>query len=85
MQAAILEEIAQTQGKKFDPQGTYIRTYVPEISRLPDPYLFSPWEAPKAVLEEAGIVLGKDYPLPLVDLKTSRENALAAYQAIKGG
>jgi deoxyribodipyrimidine photo-lyase len=73
-----------TQGKKFDPHGTYIRKYVPEISGLPDKYLFSPWEAPESVLEEAGIKLGKDYPLPLVDLKTSREHALAAYQSIKG-
>jgi deoxyribodipyrimidine photo-lyase len=74
-----------TQGQKFDPQGEYIRQYVPEIASLPDKYLFSPWEAPDEVLAEAGITLGKDYPHPLVDLKTSRENALAAYDTIKGG
>jgi deoxyribodipyrimidine photo-lyase len=73
-----------TQGKKFDPQGEYIRQYVPEIGELPDKYLFSPWEAPAEVLDEAGIVLDETYPAPIVDLKISREHALAAYDVIKG-
>lgn len=72
-----------TQGKKFDPQGKYTRHYVPELSALPDKYLYSPWEAPAQVLDEAGIVLGKTYPEPIVDISLSRQNALEAYQAIK--
>ncbi len=73
-----------TQGLKFDPDGVYIRQFVPEISNLPTKYLYSPWEAPEEVLEEAGVKLGKDYPYPIVDLKVSRQLALDAYASIKG-
>lgn len=72
-----------TQGKKFDADGAYTKYYVPELKNLPEKYLFSPWEAPQTVLASAGIQLGKDYPQPVVDLKASRERALAAYQAMK--
>ncbi|MDF7799004.1 deoxyribodipyrimidine photo-lyase [Pontiellaceae bacterium B1224] len=72
-----------TQGKKFDPAGEYIRTNVPELGNLPNKYLFSPWEAPEAVLGEAGVELGKTYPKPIVDLKESRQHALAAYAMLK--
>lgn len=71
-----------TQGKKFDSAGEYVRTYVPELSDLPDKHLHAPFEAPKAVLEDAGICLGRDYPLPLVDLKESREAALKAFSEL---
>ncbi|MCW5588791.1 MAG: deoxyribodipyrimidine photo-lyase [Legionellales bacterium] len=72
-----------TQGQKFDPNGVYTRHYLPELTHLPDRYLFNPWEAPQSVLTQAGIILGKNYPYPLVDLKSSREKALQAYQKIK--
>ena len=72
-----------TQGQKFDPEGVYIRRFIPEIASLPDKYLFSPWEAPESVLNEAGIQLGNTYPHPVVDLKQSREAALAAFQSLK--
>ena len=71
-----------TQGQKFDPKGIYIRQYIPEIANLPNKYLFDPWNAPSNVLEEANINLGSTYPLPLVDLKTSREKALLAFKSI---
>nr|WP_319388537.1 deoxyribodipyrimidine photo-lyase [uncultured Cohaesibacter sp.] len=70
------------QAGKFDPDGLYICTYVPELSRLPNKYLFQPWTAPKDVLAEAGVRLGDTYPLPIVDLKASREAALEAYHAL---
>ncbi len=73
-----------TQGYKFDPNGDYVRQYVPEISELPDKYLHSPWEAPGDVLEQAGIRLGETYPQPMVELKASRERALDAFKAISG-
>ncbi len=73
-----------TQGQKFDPNGDYVRKYVPEISELPDKYLHSPWEAPANVLNMAGIRLGDTYPQPIVDLKASRERALDAFKAISG-
>ena len=72
-----------TQGLKFDPDGEYTKKYVPELKDLPNKYLFSPWEAPKEVLESAGIELGKDYPQPIVDLKISREIALEAFATTK--
>jgi len=72
-----------TQGLKFDPEGEYTKKYVPELKNLPNKYLFSPWEAPKEILESAGIELGKDYPEPIVDLKISREIALEAFATTK--
>eukprot|EP00977_Amphora_coffeiformis_P013534 scaffold3576_cov170-Amphora_coffeaeformis.AAC.16 len=61
--------------KKNDPTGMYIRHYVPELAKLPDKYIYEPWEAPAAVLQKAGVKLGKDYPRPLVDHKiVSKEN-----------
>ena len=63
--------------------GQYTRKFVPELEKLPDKFLFTPWEAPQSVLEEAGIELGKDYPYPIIDLKQSRAIALEAFSSIK--
>ena len=71
------------QGKKFDAVGEYTRRFVPELKNMPEKYLFNPWEAPAEVLLEAGVVLGEDYPQPIVDLKESRLQALEAYQSLK--
>lgn len=72
-----------TQGEKFDPEGKYIRKYVPELAGLPDRYLFAPWQAPEDVLRQSAVVLGKDYPYPIVDLKESRNRALQALECTK--
>jgi deoxyribodipyrimidine photo-lyase len=72
-----------TQGQKFDSQGEYTRRFVPELSKLPDKYLFAPWEAPEPVLRQCGVRLGVDYPEPVVDLKQSRARALEAFQSLK--
>ncbi len=74
-----------TQAKRFDPQAAYILKYVPELARLPLKYIFAPWEAPASVLSEAGVVLGKTYPKPVVDLQESRKSALEAFASLKGG
>ncbi len=71
-----------TQGRKFDPDGEYVRRYVPELAKLPNKFIHSPWEAPADVLESAGVVLGETYPEPVVDLKQSRERALAAFKSL---
>jgi len=71
------------QGQKFDPDGQYIRHYLPEIATLPDKYLFSPWETPLLVLKKAGIELGLTYPHPIVNLKQSRDSALTAFQSLR--
>lgn len=72
-----------TQGHKFDPDGEYTKKYCPELKDLPTKYLFSPWEAPEDILKQSKITLGKNYPLPIIDLKESREKALSAYHEIK--
>lgn len=72
-----------TQGEKFDPHGEYTRHFVPELKNLPDKYLFHPWDAPEATLKSAGVILGKTYPKPIIDLKSSREKALAAFAKLK--
>ena len=72
------------QGETFDPDGAYVRRFVPELARLPDRFLHRPWEAPDPVLREAGLVLGRDYPRPLVDPAEGRARALAAFAAVRG-
>lgn len=68
-----------TQGEKFDADGSYTKKFVPELKKIPSKYLFAPWQAPEDVLKTAGIILGKNYPKPIVEIKTSREAALSAY------
>ena len=72
-----------TQGEKFDPTGSYIKKFVPELKNLPEKYLCSPWTAPAQVLKDAGIVLGKTYPDPMVSLGETRTKALAAYEKLR--
>jgi deoxyribodipyrimidine photo-lyase len=73
------------QGLRFDAKGEYTKKYVPELKNLPEKYLFSPWDAPKTVLEEAGIFLGETYPYPIVDLGHSRRQALSSYERLRDG
>lgn len=74
-----------TQAKRFDPEGIYIRTYLPELTPLPNKYIHAPWEAPEDILSAAGVTLGVHYPNPLVDLKLSRQKALDAFASLKKG
>jgi deoxyribodipyrimidine photo-lyase len=71
------------QGEKFDPQGDYVKRWVPELEGLPKKHVHRPWEAPKAVLQKAGVRLGEDYPLPIVDHSEQRDEALRRYRAVK--
>jgi len=72
------------QGQKFDPDGAYVRRFVPELAALPDSDLQAPWLAPDGVLRAAGVRLGETYPHPLVDLAEGRARALAALSAVTG-
>ncbi len=72
-----------SQGEKFDPEGNYVRRWVPELARLPGSWIHHPWQAPPATLADAGVELGRTYPRAMVSHLVSREVALEAYQQIR--
>lgn len=67
-----------SQGQKFDPDGAYVRRWIPALSRLPNKWIHEPWAAPKDVLKAAGVTLGTTYPKPIVKHETARERFLTA-------
>jgi deoxyribodipyrimidine photo-lyase len=69
------------QGKRFDPEGDYVRRYVPELEGLPARHIHAPFAAPASVLEAAGVTLGDSYPEPVVDHKQARERFLELAKA----
>lgn len=73
-----------SQARKFDPDGVYIRRWLPELSEMPPRWIHAPWQAPAELLAKAGVTLGKDYPLPIVDHAEARAAALAAFAQRKG-
>ena len=73
-----------TQGEKFDPEGDYVRQWVPELALLPNKYLNRPWEAPDEVLRAGKVTLGLDYPHPVVDHPFARQRALDGYAKMRG-
>ncbi len=72
-----------TQAQRFDPEGVYVRRFVPELAALPNQKIHAPWTAGADILQRAGVVLGKTYPLPLVDLGHGRERALQAWRNMR--
>jgi len=73
------------QAERFDPQGEYVRHYVPELADMPAKHIHAPWDAPAKVLRDAGVTIGETYPAPIVDHSAARKRALAAFQTIKRG
>ena len=71
------------QGKKFDPDGAYVRKFIPELANLPDTWIHEPWMAPDEALRKAGVTLGATYPKPIVDHGRARDRALAALATTK--
>jgi deoxyribodipyrimidine photo-lyase len=72
-----------TQSRRFDPQGRFIRRYLPQLARLDDAQIHAPWELGPIELEAAGVTLGIDYPRPIVDHAEAREKTLARYAAAR--
>lgn len=72
-----------TQSKRFDPDGEFIRQYLPQLAGLSGTAIHAPWLAKPDVLDKAGVVLGKDYPVPVVDHDAAREKTLARFKAIR--
>jgi deoxyribodipyrimidine photo-lyase len=72
-----------TQGQKFDPDGAYVRRWLPQLAKLPTDVIHAPWEARPIELLDAGITLGKHYPNPMVNHAAAREAALLAYKQLK--
>jgi deoxyribodipyrimidine photo-lyase len=67
------------QGKRHDPEGAYVRRWLPELSRVPDRYIHEPVKMPLEAQREAGCIVGQDYPAPIVDHAWARERTLNAY------
>jgi deoxyribodipyrimidine photo-lyase len=72
------------QGTKFDPGGAFVRSMLPVLARVPDAYVHEPWAMPPLIAAEAGCVIGRDYPAPIVDHATARARAIEVYGRILG-
>jgi deoxyribodipyrimidine photo-lyase len=67
------------QGKKFDPQGNFIHNWIPELAGVATKFIHTPWGMPEELQLQAGCVIGKDYPQPIVEHSFARERALEVY------
>ena len=71
------------QGKKFDPDGRYVRRWVPELAAMPQSHIHDPWTASSEIQTSCGVRVGDDYPAPIVDHGAARKDALAGYQMVR--
>ncbi|TSA09920.1 MAG: deoxyribodipyrimidine photo-lyase, partial [Comamonadaceae bacterium] len=72
-----------SQSERFDSEGKFIRRYLPQLAKLPNALLHAPWRASAAQLQDAGVVLGQNYPLPIVDHAEARARTLQRYAVVK--
>lgn len=69
-----------SQSSKFDPDGRYIRRWVPELTAVPDAYIHEPATMPAAEQKRVGVTIGRDYPAPIIDRQKTRPRTLEAYR-----
>lgn len=74
-----------TQSQKFDPDGAFIKRYLPQLRKLDSKHLHAPWLAPENVLEKAGVTLGENYPYPIIEHDVARKQTLERYAVVKAG
>ena len=74
-----------SQGRKYDPEGAYVRHWVPELAGVPTTAIHQPWTMSADLQREIDCVIGVDYPAPIVDHAFARERTLSAYAAARGG
>ena len=72
-----------TQSERFDPEGRFIRHYLPELADVPTKYIHAPWKLSGIEQESIGVIIGRDYPAPIVDHAQAREKTLARYAVVK--
>ena len=74
----------QLQGSKYDPEGEYVRQWLPELARMPTEWIHHPWDAPGSVLKAAGVELGFNYPKPIIEMDTARQRLTEAICQMQG-
>ncbi len=72
-----------TQSQRFDPKGNFIRHYLPQLAKVPDSFIHSPWTMGPLTQDAVGCIIGRDYPAPIVEHAVQREKALALFAAVK--
>lgn len=72
----------ELQGEKFDPAGDYVRRWVPELAKLPARWIHKPWKAPAEILGSANVVLGGNYPKPVIEHSFARKRALEVFSEL---
>jgi deoxyribodipyrimidine photo-lyase len=73
-----------SQGTRYDPDGLYVQKYLPALAKVPIKYIHTPWLMPLPVQHSCGVIIGTDYPAPIVDHATQRVRALSLYATVRG-